>query len=117
MKYDAIIIGSGQAGFPLAGALPERGWKVALAEGRWMGGTCINDGCEPTKTLVASARVAYQVKRAAEFGVYAHDVQVDFPKVMQRVEDRVMENRNGIDVWLSILDDLTIYLCQLRRAE
>ncbi|RMF79025.1 MAG: mercuric reductase [Chloroflexi bacterium] len=109
MKYDAIIIGSGQAGFPLAGALPEKGWKVALAEGRWMGGTCINDGCEPTKTLVASARVAYQVQRATEFGINPGKVEIDFAKVMQRVEDRIMENRNGIGGWLESLDNLTIY--------
>ncbi len=66
MKYDAIIIGSGQAGFPLAGALTSRGWKVALAESGQLGGTCINTGCSPTKTIVASARAAHVARRGAD---------------------------------------------------
>ena len=66
MKYDAIIIGSGQAGTPLAVALADLGWKVALVEKGEVGGTCINTGCTPTKTMVASARVSYLARRAAD---------------------------------------------------
>ena len=69
-KYDAIIIGSGQAANPLASKLAAAGWKTALVEKKWVGGTCINVGCTPTKTLVASGRVAYLAKRSADFGVH-----------------------------------------------
>ena len=62
MKYDAIIIGSGQAGNPLSSALTEHGWTVALIEKSHLGGTCINTGCSPTKTMVASAQVAHYVR-------------------------------------------------------
>jgi pyruvate/2-oxoglutarate dehydrogenase complex dihydrolipoamide dehydrogenase (E3) component len=68
--YDAIIIGTGQGGVPLAQALAGAGWKTAILEKKWVGGTCINVGCTPTKTMVASARVAYLARRAADYGVH-----------------------------------------------
>jgi pyruvate/2-oxoglutarate dehydrogenase complex dihydrolipoamide dehydrogenase (E3) component len=68
-RYDAIIVGAGQAGPPLAGRLTQAGQSVALIERKLFGGTCVNTGCMPTKTLVASARAAHMVRRAAEFGV------------------------------------------------
>ena len=88
-KYDAIIIGAGQGGMPLANLLAGKGWKTALVERKYVGGTCINYGCTPTKTMVASAGVAYLARRAAEFGVQTGDVSVDLVKVRQRKRDMV----------------------------
>lgn len=109
MKYDAIIIGSGQAGFPLAGALTSRGWKVALAEGAQLGGTCINTGCSPTKTIIASARAAHIARRAADFGVQTGPISIDFDKVMSRKDAIIQRFRGGIENWLTGIENLTIY--------
>ncbi|MBZ0276614.1 MAG: mercuric reductase, partial [Anaerolineae bacterium] len=109
MKYDAIIIGSGQAGFPLAGALTSRGWKVALAEAGQIGGTCINTGCSPTKTFVASARAAHMVRRAADFGIHTGPISIDFARVMARKEAIVQRFRGGVEGWLTGIENLTIY--------
>jgi len=68
-RYDAIVIGSGQGGSPLAQDLAAKGWRVALVERRHVGGTCINTGCTPTKTMVASAQVAHYARHAARWGV------------------------------------------------
>src|SRR6185312_13524046 len=83
-RWDAIILGSGQAGNPLADALSRAGKKTALIESRHVGGTCVNYGCTPTKTMVASARVAYLAQRGADFGVHADDVRVDMARVRER---------------------------------
>ena len=83
-RYDAIVIGSGQAGTPLAKALARAGRKTALIEREHVGGTCVNEGCTPTKTMVASARVAYLTRRAADFGVGTGPVTVDMTVVRQR---------------------------------
>ncbi len=83
-RYDAIIVGSGQGGNPLARALAGAGWKTALVEREHVGGTCINVGCTPTKTMVASARVAYLARRAGDFGVNAGPVSVDMSVVRRR---------------------------------
>ena len=93
--YDAVIIGVGQAGDPLARALAKAGRRVAIVERDVVGGTCVNRGCTPTKTMAASARVAYLVKRAADFGVQTGPVTVDLTKVRQRKRDIVMEFRDG----------------------
>jgi pyruvate/2-oxoglutarate dehydrogenase complex dihydrolipoamide dehydrogenase (E3) component len=93
--YDAIIIGSGQAGSPLAEAFAHAGKRTALVERRHVGGTCVNVGCTPTKTMVASARVAYLTRRAAEYGVLTGPVEVDMAKVRQRKRDIVDEWRSG----------------------
>ena len=82
--YDALVIGSGQAGTPLSRALAEAGWKVALIEREHVGGTCINEGCTPTKTMGASARVAYLGRRAAAYGVEVGEVRVDLARVRAR---------------------------------
>lgn len=108
-KYDAIIIGAGQAGFPLAGALAERGWQVALAESNLIGGTCINSGCSPTKTIVASARVAHMARRAADFGIQIGEVDIDFARIMERKDEIVNRFRGGVENWLNGLEKLTIY--------
>ncbi|GAB4470592.1 MAG: mercuric reductase [Burkholderiaceae bacterium] len=82
--FDAVIIGAGQAGKPLAPALAKAGWKTAIVEREHVGGTCINVGCTPTKTMVASARVAYLARRAADYGVGTGPVTVDMNKVIAR---------------------------------
>jgi pyruvate/2-oxoglutarate dehydrogenase complex dihydrolipoamide dehydrogenase (E3) component len=91
--YDALIIGAGQAGVPLSAALSGAGWKTALAEEKHVGGTCVNEGCTPTKTMVASARAAYVARRAADYGVQNGAVRVDMVKVRQRKRDIVENSR------------------------
>ncbi len=93
--YDAIIIGSGQSGKPLALALAEAGWKTALIERAYIGGTCINYGCTPTKTMVASARAAYLARRAGDYGVNAGEVSVDMNRVIARKQKIVESFRKG----------------------
>lgn len=93
--FDAIVIGAGQAGGPLAGAFARSGRRTALVEAVHVGGTCINEGCTPTKTMVASARAAYLVRRAADFGVQIGAVSVDFSFIRQRKDDIVTAWRTG----------------------
>lgn len=83
-RYDAIIIGAGQAGGPLASELARAGRRVALVEREHVGGTCVNEGCTPTKTMIASARVAYLARRAGDYGVRAGEVAVDMGRVRER---------------------------------
>lgn len=94
-KYDAIVIGSGQGGTPLARELAEAGMRTALVERKHVGGTCINEGCTPTKTIVASARVAYLARRAADYGVHTADIQIDLKRVRERKRNIVDSFRNG----------------------
>lgn len=94
-EFDGIVIGSGQSGGPLAGALARSGWKMALIEKAEVGGTCVNFGCTPTKTMVASARVAHIVSRAKEYGVRTADISVNMNKVRQRKRDIVNMFRSG----------------------
>src|ERR687884_819139 len=91
--YDAVVIGAGQGGIPLAIALARAGRTTALIEREHVGGTCINEGCTPTKTMVASARVAYLARRAADYGVQAGPVAVDMVKVRQRKREMVDDFR------------------------
>src|SRR6266436_9319863 len=93
--YDAIVIGAGQAGGPLSTALARAGWNTALIERVHVGGTCINEGCTPTKTMVASARVAYLARRGADYGVQTGPIAVDMTKVRQRKRAIVDKFRNG----------------------
>jgi pyruvate/2-oxoglutarate dehydrogenase complex dihydrolipoamide dehydrogenase (E3) component len=93
--YDAIVIGAGQAGGPLSTALGESGRKTAIIEREHVGGTCINEGCTPTKTMVASGRVAYLARRGADFGMRSGAVTVDMVKVRQRKRDIVESFRGG----------------------
>ena len=95
--YDAIIIGSGQAGTPLAFRLAGAGWKIALIEREAVGGTCINRGCTPSKSMVASARVAYQAGRAGEFGIRADSVTADLQSIVSRKNKIVAGFRNHIE--------------------
>lgn len=94
-KYDAIVIGSGQGGNPLCQDLADRGWRVALIEKEHLGGTCINTGCTPTKTMVASAQVAYYARNAARWGVRTGPVSVDLPRVVARKDEMVRRFRSG----------------------
>jgi pyruvate/2-oxoglutarate dehydrogenase complex dihydrolipoamide dehydrogenase (E3) component len=95
VKYDAIIIGSGQAANPLAKKLADAGWKTALIEKKWIGGTCVNVGCTPTKTLIASGRVAYLVKRSADFGINTTGWSVDIEAVIRRKNAHVVPARES----------------------
>jgi pyruvate/2-oxoglutarate dehydrogenase complex dihydrolipoamide dehydrogenase (E3) component len=94
-EYDAVVIGAGQAGGPLSTALARAGRKTALIEQEHVGGTCINEGCTPTKTMVASGRVAYLALRGAEYGVRTGPISVDMPTVRQRKRDIVESFRLG----------------------
>ncbi len=107
-KYDVILIGTGQATFTLMGPFLEQGKNVAVIEGGRLGGTCVNWGCTPTKTLVAAARVAHVARRAPEFGVVVPgEVTVDFAKVMARP----LDNRQGTNDWMDgfLNDNATLY--------
>ena len=94
-QFDAIIIGAGQAGTPLSTALAEAGMRTALVERVHVGGTCINEGCTPTKTMIASGRVAYLARRGADYGVHTGPVSVDMQKVRERKRKIVDSFRNG----------------------
>jgi pyruvate/2-oxoglutarate dehydrogenase complex dihydrolipoamide dehydrogenase (E3) component len=93
--FDAIVIGSGQGGNPLSTALANAGWKTAIIEREHVGGTCINEGCTPTKTMVNSGRVAYLARRGRDYGVQAGDVSIDMAAVRQRKRDIVESFRSS----------------------
>jgi pyruvate/2-oxoglutarate dehydrogenase complex dihydrolipoamide dehydrogenase (E3) component len=94
-KYDAILVGSGQAANPLAKKLAAAGWRTALIERKWIGGTCINVGCTPTKTLIASGRVAYLVKHSADFGVQTKGFSIDVETFLRRKNALVLASRES----------------------
>ena len=108
-QYDAIVIGAGQAGGPLATALAQAGRTTALIECEHVGGTCINKGCTPTKTMVASARVAYLARRAADYGVRTGDVSVDMARVRERKRAIVESFRTGSERRIAATDGLTFH--------
>ena len=95
MKYDSIIIGSGQSGAPLANALADHGWTVALIEEAFLGGTCINTGCTPTKTMVQRALVAHYARNSARWGVRTQGVTVDLPEIVAQKDKVVLGFRQG----------------------
>src|SRR5918994_2129290 len=99
-KFDAIIIGAGQAGPPLAGRLTEAGQTVAVVERKLVGGTCVNYGCIPTKTLVASAHAAHVARRGAEYGVGTGEISIEMAKVKARKDKIVRDDREGVESWL-----------------
>jgi pyruvate/2-oxoglutarate dehydrogenase complex dihydrolipoamide dehydrogenase (E3) component len=99
--YDAIVIGSGQGGNPLAKALAGAGRKTAVVEREHVGGTCVNEGCTPTKTMVASARVAYLARRGADYGVRTGSVTVDLARVRERKRSIVNDFRSGGELGLT----------------
>ena len=100
-KCDSLIIGAGQAAPGLAVSLAKSGETVILVEALHLGGSCVNVGCTPTKTLRKSARVAHMARRGAEFGVLTGEVRVDFAKAMTRMHERVQASRSGLEDWLA----------------
>ena len=107
--YDAIIIGSGQGGVPLATNLAELGWRVALIEKGQLGGSCINYGCTPTKTMISSARIAHYARVAPEFGIHTGPVKVDMAEIVARKNEIVDSFRSGIEDQVENSPKLTLY--------
>jgi pyruvate/2-oxoglutarate dehydrogenase complex dihydrolipoamide dehydrogenase (E3) component len=108
--YEAIVIGTGQAGPPLAARLAGAGMRVAIIERKRFGGTCVNTGCIPTKTLVANARAAHIARRAAEYGVMIDSsITVDMKKVKERKDAVVRRSNEGVEKWLKSTENLTVY--------
>ena len=106
--FDAIIIGAGQAGPPLAGRLTAAGMSVAIIERKLVGGTCVNVGCTPTKTMVASARAAHVARHAAAYGVaVGGPVTVDMRRVKARADAVVAESHGGLKAWLTEMSRCT----------
>src|SRR5918912_785992 len=112
--YDAVVIGAGQGGTPLARALAQDGRKTALVEREHVGGTCVNEGCTPTKTMVASAKVAYFDRRSANYGVQNGPVSVDMLKVRQRKRDIVESFRSGNERRIEETEGLDLLMGEAR---
>jgi pyruvate/2-oxoglutarate dehydrogenase complex dihydrolipoamide dehydrogenase (E3) component len=109
-RFDAIVIGTGQSGPALAERMTKEGLKVAVIERKHFGGTCVNTGCIPTKTLVASAQVAHLARRAGEYGVAVGGaVSVDMKRVKARKDQIVDGSRNGVRRWMERLPNATVY--------
>src|SRR6202040_3998061 len=110
IRFDAIVIGAGQAGPSLAARLTAAGRTVALVERKLFGGTCVNTGCTPTKTMVASAYAAHLAHRAADFGVEINGpVRVDMKKVKARKDAVAGQSQKGVESWLKQLQNCTVY--------
>ncbi len=107
-KFDAIIVGAGQAGPPLAGRLTAAGQTVAVIERKLVGGTCVNYGCIPTKTLVASAHAAHVARRGAEYGIATGEITVDMAKVKARMDNVSGGDRRGVERWLEGMKGATL---------
>lgn len=108
--FDAIVIGTGQAGPPLAARLAHAGMKVAVVEKHRFGGTCVNDGCTPTKAMIASAYAAHMARRAGDYGVMLDaSPRVDMKQVKVRKDEIVRGSRDGVEQWMQGLNDATVY--------
>ena len=113
--FDSIIIGAGQAGPSLAGRLTQSGQNIAFIERSLFGGTCVNTGCIPTKTLVASAYAAHMARRAADFGVHIEGaIKIDMKAVKARKESILAKSRDGIENWLRHMENCTVFHEQAR---
>jgi pyruvate/2-oxoglutarate dehydrogenase complex dihydrolipoamide dehydrogenase (E3) component len=108
-RYDAIVIGSGQAGNPLSQKLADHGWAVAFVEKEHLGGTCINTGCTPTKTMIASSQVAHYARNAGRWGVRTGKVSVDLPAVVRRKDEIVRQWRAGQEKKVQERPNLHLY--------
>jgi pyruvate/2-oxoglutarate dehydrogenase complex dihydrolipoamide dehydrogenase (E3) component len=106
-RYDAIIVGAGQAGPALAARLTKSGMTVALIERHLVGGTCVNTGCKPTKTLVASAYAAHLARRGADYGVSTGPIGIDMPTIAARARKVILDSRSGNEDWLNGMKGLT----------
>jgi len=107
-RYDAIVIGAGQAGPALAARLDREGQKTAIIERKLIGGTCVNTGCIPTKTLVASAHAVHLARRGSEFGFDAGDVRVDMAAVKRRKDGVVQQSANGVTNWIGGMKNVSL---------
>ena len=107
-EYKAVVIGSGQGGNPLCKALAQAGMRTALVEREHVGGTCVNEGCTPTKTMVASGRVAYLARRAADYGVQTGKIRIDMTRIRHRKRDIVDSFRNGSQASLEKTQNLDL---------
>jgi len=107
-QFDAIVIGAGQAGGPLAKKLALAGKKTLLVEKRWIGGTCVNDGCTPTKTMIASAKMAYLAANSAPLGIHIKNYRVDMPAIKERKDGIVHLFRDGSQNGLEATKNLTV---------
>src|SRR5258707_9170011 len=114
MKYDAIVIGSGQAGIPLSLRLADIGWQVALIEKSFVGGTCINNGCTPTKTMVHRAQIAYYARNAARWGVHTENVNADLPTIVAQKNNVVASFRGGAQKKIGLHPKIRLYHGQPR---
>ncbi len=112
--YDAVVIGSGQGGKPLAGALAGAGHKTAIIEREHVGGSCVNVGCTPTKTMIASARAAYVDRRSADYGIHNGPVTVEMTEVRQRKRDIVDKFRGGVRQIIESTKGLDLFLGEAR---
>jgi pyruvate/2-oxoglutarate dehydrogenase complex dihydrolipoamide dehydrogenase (E3) component len=108
-KFDAIIIGAGQAGPSLAGRLTAAGQTVAMIERKFFGGTCVNTGCKPTKTMVASAYAMFMARRAADYGFSAGDIKADMKAVKARKDKVTLDSRAGVEGWLDAMERCTVF--------
>jgi pyruvate/2-oxoglutarate dehydrogenase complex dihydrolipoamide dehydrogenase (E3) component len=95
-RFEVLIIGAGQAGIPLAHDLAKAGKRVGLIEEKYLGGSCVNFGCTPTKAVIASARIAHLAHRAKEFGLNIPTVEIDFPAVLERATRILMDSRKSL---------------------
>lgn len=107
-KYDAVVIGSGQAGTPLSKRLAKAGLKTALIEKRWVGGTCVNDGCSPTKAMVASAKLAWSVANSHKLGIHVGSYTVDLDDILARKEEIVHSMRGNSEKGILETDNLDL---------
>ena len=107
--YDHIIVGTGQAAGTLLGGLLPRGESIAVVEGGRIGGTCVNTGCTPTKTLVASAKVAHTVRRAPDYGIQPSGVSINFPEVIARMDEVRGQSHAGLESWITSEKQITLY--------
>ncbi|MFQ5434037.1 MAG: FAD-dependent oxidoreductase, partial [Anaerolineae bacterium] len=108
-KYDVIWIGTGQATGTIVPRLVKAGKTVAIVEGGRFGGSCVNYGCTPTKTIVASARAAHMARRGPDFGVVTGEIGIDFARVMERQNKMRHGASHGMEGWLRGMDNVTIY--------
>jgi pyruvate/2-oxoglutarate dehydrogenase complex dihydrolipoamide dehydrogenase (E3) component len=113
-RFDAIVIGTGQAGPSMAARLTGAGMTVAVVERHLIGGTCVNTGCTPTKALVASAYAAHLARRGADFGVMTGDVRIDMARVHARAQGIAEGSRNGNETWLRGMERCTLLLGHAR---
>src|SRR5919108_2838918 len=109
-SFDAIIVGTGQAGPSLAARLAGAGWNVAVVEKDKFGGTCVNNGCTPTKAMIASAYAAHVARRSADYGLVLEGTpRVDMKRVKARKDEIVRNSSQGVERWLQGLQGVTLY--------